>query len=509
MFLLRHTANDKDFLVDDGVVPARPARPVGQRADGVLDVARRRPPRRAEPARVRVRPRARRRVDDRGAPPRRLHVPRGRDPLARRPLPGVRRAVGGHGAHQRRRRRRPAPARRRASPTATRSSPSIKGSAINNDGQRKVGYLAPSVDGHADVVKEALAVAGLSARDIQLLEAHGTGTARRRPDRGRRADRGVPRLDRRHRVLPARVDEAEHRPPRHRRRRRQPDQGRPGAAPPHAAAARQPHRAEPAARPRAHAVRHLGRGRRRGPATRPRRAGVSSLGVGGTNAHVIVEEAPPPPPTPPRRARAAARAVGRSTRRRSTRPPAGSPTHLEADPDINLADVAHTLATGRRAMPHRRVVAATDTADAIAVLRARRPQPRRHRRSRPTTPPRVAFMFPGGGSQYTGMGAGLDDRFDVFHEVMRDGIARVRRASRARPRAAAAPRRRRRRAAQDDGVAARGLPHVGRARPPVDGLGRRRRARSSATASASTPPPTSPACSRSTTRSTWSSPGPR
>ena len=61
MFLLRHTANDKDFLDDDGVVQARPARPVGQRADGVLDVARRRPPRRAEPARVRVRHGARRR----------------------------------------------------------------------------------------------------------------------------------------------------------------------------------------------------------------------------------------------------------------------------------------------------------------------------------------------------------------------------------------------------------------------------------------------------------------
>ena len=53
----------------------------------------------------------------------------------------------------------------------------IKGTAVNNDGGRKVGFLAPSVDGHADVVKEALAVAGLSARDIQLVEAHGTGTA--------------------------------------------------------------------------------------------------------------------------------------------------------------------------------------------------------------------------------------------------------------------------------------------------------------------------------------------
>src|SRR5262245_19474535 len=45
----------------------------------------------------------------------------------------------------------------------------VRGTAVNNDGQRKVGYLAPSVDGHADVIKEALAVAGISARDVQLF----------------------------------------------------------------------------------------------------------------------------------------------------------------------------------------------------------------------------------------------------------------------------------------------------------------------------------------------------
>ena len=53
----------------------------------------------------------------------------------------------------------------------------VKGSAINNDGSRKVSYLAPSVDGHADVVREALSVSGMSARDISLVDAHGTGTA--------------------------------------------------------------------------------------------------------------------------------------------------------------------------------------------------------------------------------------------------------------------------------------------------------------------------------------------
>ena len=52
----------------------------------------------------------------------------------------------------------------------------ILGSAINNDGRAKVGYLAPSVDGQASVITEALAVAGVSARDVSYVEAHGTGT---------------------------------------------------------------------------------------------------------------------------------------------------------------------------------------------------------------------------------------------------------------------------------------------------------------------------------------------
>lgn len=53
----------------------------------------------------------------------------------------------------------------------------IRGSAINNNGANKVGYLAPSVDGHASAVVEALAIAGVSADTISYLEAHGTGTA--------------------------------------------------------------------------------------------------------------------------------------------------------------------------------------------------------------------------------------------------------------------------------------------------------------------------------------------
>ena len=53
----------------------------------------------------------------------------------------------------------------------------IRGTAINNDGARKVGYLAPSVDGQAAAIAEALRISGVDARSIGYVEAHGTGTA--------------------------------------------------------------------------------------------------------------------------------------------------------------------------------------------------------------------------------------------------------------------------------------------------------------------------------------------
>ena len=52
----------------------------------------------------------------------------------------------------------------------------VKGTAINNDGAAKAGYLAPSVDGQAKAIAEAQAVAGVSADTIDYIECHGTGT---------------------------------------------------------------------------------------------------------------------------------------------------------------------------------------------------------------------------------------------------------------------------------------------------------------------------------------------
>ena len=300
----------------------------------------------------------------------------------------------------------------------------IKGSAVNNDGNRKVGYLAPSVDGHADVVKEALAVSGVEPRSIGLLEAHGTGTAVGDPIevaalteafRSGTDEVGFCRLTStkpnighldtaagtaslikvvqalRHRTLPPLANHT--------------------APSPLLDIARTPFALSGTAAA--------------WDTDGPRRAGVSSLGVGGTNAHVVVEEAPALPPSP---AAAPGQIVVLSGATRAAVDAAAErlAAHLEREPDVNVADVAHTLISGRRAHRHRRVLVVSDAASAPVELRAT-DRRRTVTAEVPDETPRVAFVFPGGGSQYPGMGAGLDDRFDEFHRVRREGIAIVRR----------------------------------------------------------------------------------
>jgi acyl transferase domain-containing protein/thioesterase domain-containing protein len=299
----------------------------------------------------------------------------------------------------------------------------IKGTAINNDGQRKVGYLAPSVDGHADVIKEALAVAGLSARDLQLFEAHGTGTAVGDPIefaaateafRASTSDAqfcrivstkpnighldtaaGVASLVKvvqalRHRTLPPLANHTAPSP-------LLDVEGSPFVISAEAAS---------------------------WPGDSPRRAGVSSLGVGGTNAHVVVEEPPERAPTP---AAVPEQLLALSARDADTVTTMASrlADHLSDHRELNLADVAHTLTTGRRSFAHRRVVVATDLEAAIETLRST-DRNRVASHDIGEVPPRVVFMFPGGGAQYPGMAAGLDRRFTVFHDVLDDGFTRVR-----------------------------------------------------------------------------------
>ena len=162
MFLLRHTANDKDFLDDDAVATSSTC---AARRSTCRRHARRRwspstwPSRACSPSSATSRSPAESTIEV----PHRVgyQYQEGEVLSPDGLLPLVRRALGGHRADERRRASWPCAGSPMRIADGDPILAVVKGTAINNDGQRKVGYLAPSVDGHADVVKEALAVAGL------------------------------------------------------------------------------------------------------------------------------------------------------------------------------------------------------------------------------------------------------------------------------------------------------------------------------------------------------------
>ncbi|WP_055700798.1 type I polyketide synthase [Streptomyces silaceus] len=108
------------------------------------------------------------------------------------------------------------------------------------------------------------------------------------------------------------------------------------------------------------------------PAAGPRRAGVSSLGIGGTNVHVVLEEAPPRPGTTDAAAPRRTEILPLSARTESALAALAGrlATALRAPGAPSLADTAHTLRTGRTPMDVRAYVLASDTEEAAERLTA-------------------------------------------------------------------------------------------------------------------------------------------
>jgi acyl transferase domain-containing protein len=292
----------------------------------------------------------------------------------------------------------------------------IKGSAINNDGALKVGYIAPSVDGQAEVIAEALANAGVGATTISYVEAHGTATPlgdpieiaaltkafRATTDRNGfcaigsvktnighlDAAAGVAGLIKtvlalKHRQLP---------PSLHFR-----------SANPNIDFANTPFYVNAALAP-------WPSGRQ------PRRAGVSAFGVGGTNAHVILEEAPPSQPGAPARPwQLLTLSAKIASALEATH--ANLAAYLHQHPRAELADVAYTLHVGRQAFSHRRALVCRDHADALRLLAGAEPQRVFSAVAEPTQPA-IVFMFPGQGAQYARMAHELYRQEPVFRAVI-------------------------------------------------------------------------------------------
>ncbi|MEP0859277.1 SDR family NAD(P)-dependent oxidoreductase [Trichocoleus sp. DQ-U1] len=289
----------------------------------------------------------------------------------------------------------------------------IKGSAINNDGSEKVGYTAPSVNGQADAIAEALALAGVDPESITYIETHGTGTVLGDPIEvtalsnvfGANTEKknfcaigsvktnighldaaaGVTGLIKtvlalKHKLIPPSLNF------------KQPN--------PEIDFANSPF--------------YVNTQLREWKASTPRRAGVSSLGIGGTNAHVVLEEAPTVEASGSSRPWQLL-VLSAKTELALETATANLVAHLKQHPDLNLADVAYTLQVGRRAFEHRRILVCQTVEELVNQLETPHSQKVLTHFQEPTEPS-IAFMFPGQGAQYVDMGRELYQTEPIFRE---------------------------------------------------------------------------------------------
>jgi acyl transferase domain-containing protein len=299
----------------------------------------------------------------------------------------------------------------------------IKGSAINNDGLRKVGFTAPSIEGQCEVIGDALQIAGVEPETITYIETHGTGTpvgdtielealklafntSKKQYCRIGSVKTNVGHLDAaagvtgfikavlalKHRQIPPSLH------------------------------FNTPNRKIDFENSPFMVNTELFAWENNG---QPLRAGVSSFGIGGTNAHVILEEwrlaenqgTGQNPGVGDREYRLillSAKTPSALERMRENL--AG---YLKEHQETNLADAAYTLQVGRRILPYRRTAVAADIGGAIAALSS----PGTGTGTTSATPPKaekrsVIFMFPGLGAEYVEMGWGLYRREPRFREEM-------------------------------------------------------------------------------------------
>jgi acyl transferase domain-containing protein/thioesterase domain-containing protein/acyl carrier protein len=296
----------------------------------------------------------------------------------------------------------------------------IKGSAVNNDGAAKAGYLAPSVDGQARCIAEAQAVAGVDAESVSYVECHGTGTYlgdpievaalsqafRETTDAVGSCRIGSVKTNIGHLDTAAGVASLIKVALQLHHRKLAPSLGF-EAPNPAIDFETSPFRVNDRLTDWQAPV---------------LRAGVNSLGVGGTNAHAVLEEAPlrrtseesifPFQPLVIS-ARSKAALEGQAARLAA---------HLRAHPEQPLADVAFTLKEGRRGFEKRRVVVAGSHEEAAALLEGADSR-RVFTHDFLGENPEVVFMFPGGGAQYAGMARDLYETEPVFADWMDKGLA--------------------------------------------------------------------------------------
>ncbi len=290
----------------------------------------------------------------------------------------------------------------------------IKSSAINNDGAVKVGYTAPGIEGQAQVIRSTHVMAEIDPGTITYVETHGTGTELGDPIEIAALTKafsedtqtrqfcaiGSVKTNIGHLDVAAGVSGLIKTVCALRERQIPPSLNftHPN---PQINFAQSPF--------------YVNTRLVDWPSTSgPRHAGVSSFGIGGTNAHVLLEEAPVRESSPSAslwhllplsaRSETALQAAARNLAR-----------HLRQHPELNLADVAYTLQTGRKAFEHRLALVCQTTQEALEALEEVGQQQERDVLI-PKQPYPVLFLFPGQGSQYIRMGQDLYKTEEVFRQ---------------------------------------------------------------------------------------------
>lgn len=308
----------------------------------------------------------------------------------------------------------------------------IRGSAMNNDGASKFSYTAPSVVGQSRAVEAALTDADVSPRDISYVEAHGTATelgdpievaALTRAFKSTERARGDSELTDRNYCAIGSV---------------KPNIGHLDRAATvaglikviqalrHEEIPQSLHFDTPnpeidfARSPFFVAGKSIRWKRQSG---KPRLAGVNGLGMGGTNVHMVVQEAPKPSarPADPRRWHVlplSAQTEGAAQEQREH-----LAKHLKSTADAHLTDAGYTLQTGRSLFAHRQVCVASSPSSAAAALEGATPEDAallvRHD---PTRSRRVAFILGGVGEHYVGMVGDLYRTEPAFRGHLDRGI---------------------------------------------------------------------------------------
>ena len=290
----------------------------------------------------------------------------------------------------------------------------IRGYAINNDGSDKIGFTAPSVSGQSDVVTEAFEMAEVDVETIKFIEAHGSGTPLGDPIEVTSLIQTFKLFTQEKNFCALGSVKSNF--------------GHLDAAAGVASLIK--------------AV--LAINNKQIPPTLhfekpnpkidfenspfyvnnkvidwesngiPRRAGVTSLGIGGTNAHVVLEEAPSEVSSKDSRPYHLFLLSAKTSTALDTMTE-NLAKYLENNPDVNLADIAYTLSIGRKAFHHKRIFVCKTCEEAVDYLQKKQSQ-NLYTKICEKQDAKVVFMFSGMGSEYKNMAKQLYNEEPVFHE---------------------------------------------------------------------------------------------